>query len=221
MGKKRPSGFNTPFVDLKLPPPPPAPPLPPPAAVAAPVSVPDEALFDDAMRAVAPLEKDPRGRLGPLGASLEIGRPARRARADDEAEAYAELADLVDGAATFDIASTDEYIEGLADGIDRRLVANLRRGEYAIQAHIDLHGLVQTEARVEVEAFIEESRTRGLRCVLIVHGRGLHSKENVPVLKERVRQWLTRGRIARGVLAFASARPTDGGTGAVYVLLRR
>lgn len=220
MAKKRPSGFNTPFADLKLPPPPPAPP-PPQVVRPQPVGIADEALFDDAMRAVAPLDKDPRGRLGSLGASLESGRPARRARADDEAEAYAELADLVDGEGTFDIASTDEYIEGLADGIDRRLVKNLRRGEYAIQAHIDLHGLVQAEARVEVEAFLDESRTRGLRCVLIVHGRGLHSKENVPVLKERVRHWLSRGRIARGVLAFASARPTDGGTGAVYVLLRR
>ncbi|MEO6954792.1 MAG: Smr/MutS family protein [Polyangia bacterium] len=218
MAKKRPTGFHTPFADLKLPPPPPAlPKLAPPA----PVNVPDEALFDDAMRAVAPLPQDPRGRLGPLGASLEVGRPAHRAKADDEAEAYAELADLVDGTGTFDIASTDEYVEGVADGIDRRLVRNLRRGEYAIQAHIDLHGLVQTQARVEVEAFIEESRLHGLRCVLIVHGRGLHSKENMPVLKERVGQWLSRGRIARGVLAFVSALPTDGGTGAVYVLLRR
>lgn len=183
--------------------------------------VPDESLFDDAMRAVAPLPKDPRGRLGPLGASLAIGRPARRARADDEAEAYAELADLVDGTGTFDVASTDEYVEGVAEGIDRSLVKNLRDGEYAIQAHIDLHGFVQTEARIQVEAFLDESRLRGLRCVLIVHGRGLHSKENVPVLKERVAVWLSRGRIARGVLAFVSARPTDGGTGAVYVLLRR
>ena len=61
----------------------------------------------------------------------------------------------------------------------------------------------------------------GHRCVLLVHGRGLHSKDNIPILKQAVRSWLERGQIARAVLAFASARPCDGGVGAVYVLLRR
>ena len=131
-----------------------------------------------------------------------------------------DAADLVDGTARFDVASTDEYVEGVADGIDRRLVKRLRRGEYAIQAHLDLHGRTQAEARVEVERFLEDARRRGHRCVLIVHGRGLHSKESVPILKERVQAWLSRGRVARGVLCFTTARPADGGAGAVYVLLR-
>ena len=219
----REKGFYTPFADLKLPTarpqPTPAPKLEPPAPKLD--SMHDALLFDDAMRQVEPLANDPRGRLGPVGASLEIGRPARRSKAEDEAEAYAELADLVDGNASFDIASTDEYIEGVADGIDRRLVKKLRRGEYAIQAHLDLHGLTQAEARVEVEQFLDDSRSRGRRCVLIVHGRGLHSKDQIPVLKEAVRTWLERGPVARAVLAFATARPHDGGAGAVYVLLRR
>jgi DNA-nicking Smr family endonuclease len=81
--------------------------------------------------------------------------------------------------------------------------------------------MTREEARAAVESFIEGSRTGGKRCVLIVTGRGLHSKDEIPVLKDRVKSWLERGRIARSVLAFVSARPCDGGTGAVYVLLRR
>ncbi len=223
MAKRRgDGGFHSPFSNLKLPDPPKvAPPPPPRRETTPPPDVPDEWLFDDAMRTVAPLALDPRGRRGPLGARLDIGRAPRRSRAEDEAEAYAELADLVDGDGVFDIASTDEYIEGSAPGIDRRLVRKLRRGDYAIQSHLDLHGLVQKEAHAEVDAYLDDARKKGHRCVLIVHGRGLHSKDSVPVLKERLRVWLTRGRISRGVLAFATAKPADGGAGAVYVLLRK
>ena len=81
--------------------------------------------------------------------------------------------------------------------------------------------MTRDEAQVAVSGFIEKSRLDGKRCVLIIHGRGLNSKDQIPVLKERVRTWLARGRISRQVLAFASARPCDGGTGALYVLLRR
>ena len=76
-------------------------------------------------------------------------------------------------------------------------------------------------ARSEVERFITQSLAAGHREVLIVHGRGRNSKDNVPVLKERLKSWLARGRIGRDILAFTSARPADGGTGALYVLLRR
>lgn len=142
-------------------------------------------------------------------------------RQSEEAEAYAQLSDLVEGIGPFDISDTDEYIEGIAPGLDRRLLQRLRRGDYAIQDHTDLHGLTRDEARIRVEQFLNESRLRSRRCVLIIHGRGLNSKDQIPVLKESVRVWLTRGRISRSVLCFATARPTDGGAGAVYVLLRR
>jgi DNA-nicking Smr family endonuclease len=131
------------------------------------------------------------------------------------------LADLVEGAGVFDITATDEYIEGLAPGIDKRLLRKLRAGDYAVQAHLDLHGLTSDEARPEVEKFLVAARSAGRRCVLIIHGRGHGSKEGVPVLKERLKVWLTRGRIGQGVLAFCTARPSDGGAGAVYVLLRK
>jgi DNA-nicking Smr family endonuclease len=230
MGKKRPPSppkpkefHHTPFVGLKQvkveksAPAKPAPP-PPEPTVSRPAPMPKEdRLFEQEMQGVSPLEPDPRGRLG---APAPLPSP-RRTRQSDEAEAYAQLADLVEGVGPFDIADSDEYVEGLAPGIDRRLLKKLRRGEYALQGHLDLHGMTSEEARGEVERFIEAALAEGKRCVLIIHGRGLNSKDNVPILKERLKVWLTRGRIARRVLAFATARPVDGGAGAVYVLLRR
>ncbi len=232
MGKK-PKGFNTPFdklADVKLAPPPkpqPAtPPKPPPprpssstpSSSTQPAAASDDDAFAEEMRGVAQLPPDPRGRVVG-GAAAQPSAPRRRL--DDEAEAYAELADLVDGGGSFDITATDEYVEGLAEGIDKRLLRKLRAGDYAVQAHLDLHGLTSDEARAEVEKFLLGARSDGRRCVLIIHGRGHNSKEGIPVLKERLKVWLTRGRIGRGVLAFCSARPVDGGAGAVYVLLRK
>jgi DNA-nicking Smr family endonuclease len=187
---------------------------PPPSLEKAPRT---EDLFADAMLGVAPLLPDARGRLG---TPEPTARPVSR-RASDEAEAYAELADLVEGSGPFSIEETEEHIEFLAPGLDRRLLKRLRKGEFALQGHVDLHGMTRDEARAAVEKFVLASRGAGKRCVLIVHGRGLHSKDEIPVLKDKVKAWLERGRIARSVLAFASARPCDGGPGALYVLLRR
>jgi DNA-nicking Smr family endonuclease len=140
---------------------------------------------------------------------------------DENAEALAELSELVAGSGPFDIADTDEFIEGLAPGLDRRLLRALRRGDFSVQGHLDLHGMTQAQAKEAVDRFLADSRRAGKRCVLIIHGRGLHSKDQIPVLKERLRVWLSQKRIGSAVLAFATARPHDGGAGAVYVLLRR
>jgi DNA-nicking Smr family endonuclease len=178
----------------------------------------DDLLFSEEMRGVAPLAPDPRGRIrSPDPAPA----PKAGSAARDDAEAYAALADLIEGHGDFDIADTDEYIEGIAPGLDKRILKRLRKGEYALQGHLDLHGLTRDEARAAVVRFIDESRAAGKRCVLLIHGRGLNSKDQIPILKERVKAWLERGRVARAVLAFATARPCDGGAGAVYVLLRR
>lgn len=172
--------------------------------------------FAEAMEGVVPLQDRER-----------VSRPMRphealdRRTMDEAAAIDAYLRDLVDGIVPFDIADTDEYIEGAIQGFDRRVLRRLRRGEFALQGHIDLHGLTREEARTAVAKFIREAHDQGKRCVLIVHGRGLRSKDQIPVLKEKLKAWLTRGSIGTKVLAFASARPYDGGTGAVYVLLRR
>jgi DNA-nicking Smr family endonuclease len=146
---------------------------------------------------------------------------ARRAPSSEEAEALATLSDLVAGTGEFDVSDSAEYVEGAVVGLDPRITRRLRRGEFAYQAYVDLHGMSAAAARAEVERFITESFAAGHRALLVVHGRGLNSKDNVPVLKERLKSWLARGRIGRVVLAFSSARPADGGTGALYVLLRR
>jgi DNA-nicking Smr family endonuclease len=137
---------------------------------------------------------------------------------DDALEA---LRALVDGDAPFDISDGDEFVEGCVAGLDPAILRKLRHGEYAVQGHVDLHGLTREEARAEVARSLREARAVGKRCVLLVHGRGLHSRDQVPVLKEALRTWLVAARFGRHVLAFATARPEDGGTGALYVLLRR
>jgi DNA-nicking Smr family endonuclease len=176
----------------------------------------DASLFASAMDGVSRITARPDDRLG-TGAA----RTPPRVRTDEEGEALAVLSDLVAGTGTFDITETREYLEGLAAGVDPRLVRKLRRGEFAWQGHLDLHGKTVATARTAVEAFMTSAIRAGHRCVLIVHGRGLNSKDQTPVLKERLKAWLSYTRLASHVLAFATARPADGGAGALYVLLRR
>lgn len=150
-----------------------------------------------------------------------LAMPSRRPMLEEELEAYAQLVDLVSGDGSFDIQYTDEYIEGAVAGTDPELLPKLRRGDFSIQAHFDLHGMTAVEARKAVERFVLSSVIKGLRCVLIIHGRGLNSRDQMPVLKERMSSWLKRGQLKRLVLAFATAQPCDGGAGAMYVLLRK
>jgi DNA-nicking Smr family endonuclease len=173
-------------------------------------------LFLDAVAGVKPLDARERERVAqpaPAFPNREVTHP--------DAEALAELYDLVAGTAPFDITDSDEYVEGAMVGLDPRLLRRLRRGEFAYQAHLDLHGMTSNEARGEVEAFLGRVHQDGKRCVLIIHGRGRNSKDQVPVLKSKLTTWLARGQSARRILAFTSARACDGGVGAVYVLLRR
>ena len=102
--------------------------------------------------------------------------------------------------------------------VGRRTLRKLARGNFSVQAEIDLHGMIVAEAREALHEFIGECEMRGYTCIRIVHGKGLGSGDRGPVLKEKVNRWL---RQWNEVLAFVSARQIDGGTGAVYVLLRK
>ena len=177
----------------------------------------EDSLFREAMTGVEPLQaKRVKVRVpGPLS------KPSRRPLLEGELEAYAQLVDLVSGEGRFDVEYTDEYIEGAVVGADPDLLPKLRRGDFSIQAHFDLHGMTTAEAREAVERFILSSVIKGLRCVLIIHGRGLNSRDQIPILKERMSSWLKRGRLKQMVLAFATAQPCDGGAGALYVFLRK
>lgn len=220
MAKKKP--FNNPFSGVKLPDPPPRPAPEPARPPAAPPpargreELSEEELWTVAVDGAKPLQ-DRTARVKPGPQSLSVAPP----ELDPDLEAYDELRALVTGEMPFDIADSDEFIEGHVRGLDPRVVRRLRRGEFATQGHIDLHGLLKDEAKAELEAFLTRSRQQGRRCVLVVHGRGLHSKDQVPVLKEALKRWMHTARFARHVLGFATARPHDGGGGAIYVLLKR
>jgi DNA-nicking Smr family endonuclease len=140
---------------------------------------------------------------------------------DENAEALAQLSELVAGNGDFDVADSDEFIEGASPGTDRNLMRALRRGDFALQGRLDLHGMTQAEAKTAVDRFLTDSRRTGKRCVIIVHGKGLNSPDQIPVLKGQLKAWLSQKRVGSLVLAYATARPQDGGAGAVYVLLRR
>jgi DNA-nicking Smr family endonuclease len=92
----------------------------------------------------------------------------------------------------------------------------LKRGQFPVEAEIDLHGLRQHAAQAALRQFLSECLRRGLQCVCVIHGKGLRSGPGGPVLKVIVHHWL---RKVEDVAAFATARPADGGSGAVYVLL--
>ena len=219
MPKKKP--FNNPFTGVKLSqpprsapagkPPPPKPQVPHPSS-----ELTEDELWTVAVDGARPLA-DRSGRVRPGPEPLSVARP----ELDPDLDAYDELRALVTGEVPFDIADSDEFIEGHARGLDPRVVKRLRRGDFAVQGHVDLHGMLKEEAKAELEAFLAQERQQGKRCVLVVHGRGLHSKDQAPVLKEALKRWMHTARFARHVLGFSTARPHDGGAGAIYVLLKR
>ena len=105
----------------------------------------------------------------------------------------------------------------LREGQSPSVLSKLRRGHWVIQANLDLHGLISDEARIQVGEFLAGCKKRGIRCVRIVHGKGLGSRNREPILKHKVRNWLIQ---KDEVIAYAQARATDGGSGAVIVLLK-
>jgi DNA-nicking Smr family endonuclease len=129
--------------------------------------------------------------------------------------------EAVEGDAALPILEHPEYIEGWIGVTGQRFLPQLRAGVYSIQGAIDLHGLGRTEAREAVEAFILRMSGERSCCVKIVHGRGINSPSDKAVLKEHLQRWLATRRMSRCVVAYASAPHTDGGVGAIYVLLRR
>ncbi len=112
---------------------------------------------------------------------------------------------------------TDAELSFRRPGIGPDVLRKLRRGEWVIQDHLDLHGARVDEARELLAGFLREALQRGFRCVRIVHGKGLGSKDKVPVLKGKARVWLAQ---RDEVIAFCQARPAEGGSGALVVLLR-
>ncbi|NQW79591.1 MAG: Smr/MutS family protein [Polaromonas sp.] len=132
---------------------------------------------------------------------------------DEQAVMREALSDEFDGDALLD---TDEALSFRRPGIGVDVVRKLRRGAWRIQGQLDLHGLRRDDARDTLSKFIRDAQKTGWRCVRVVHGKGLGSPGKTPVLKGRVQSWLIQ-KIE--VLAFAQARPAEGGAGALVVLL--
>jgi DNA-nicking Smr family endonuclease len=105
----------------------------------------------------------------------------------------------------------------LRDGLPRRVLTDLRRGRWVVQAELDLHGLTRDAARSALALFLHEALESGHRCIRLIHGKGLGSPGREPVLKHLSRGWLMQ---REEILAFCQARPHDGGEGALLVLLR-
>jgi DNA-nicking Smr family endonuclease len=137
---------------------------------------------------------------------------ARFSRADR----HAVLLESLDGeTGDPELAAGDELVYHRA-GVQMPVLRKLRRGQYRVQAEIDLHGLTVAEAKLALRDFLADALDRDLRCVRIIHGKGLRSGHRGPVLKGAVSSVLRR---VGAVVAYVSARQVDGGTGAVYVLL--
>jgi DNA-nicking Smr family endonuclease len=132
------------------------------------------------------------------------------------ADERAALADSLSDAIPWD-AETGEELRFLRDGLRHDILRKLRRGHWVVQAGLDLHGMNRMEARVALAEFLHGCVHAGLRCVRIVHGKGLGSPNREPVLKHLTRVWLMR---REEVLAFCEAPPAHGGAGAALVLLR-
>jgi DNA-nicking Smr family endonuclease len=118
---------------------------------------------------------------------------------------------------TSTLLEVDDALSFRRPGVGVDVTRKLRRGAWSIQREIDLHGLRTDDAREALSAFIRETHRRGLRCVRVVHGKGLGSPGKVPVLKGKVHGWLAQ---KQEVMAFVQARADEGGAGAVVVLLR-
>ncbi|OIN90590.1 MAG: DNA mismatch repair protein MutS [Comamonadaceae bacterium CG1_02_60_18] len=169
----------------------------------------DRDLFVRAAGAVKPLP-DKRKVLH----KKELKMPATMAyQRDEQAVLQEAISDEFDVSTLLD---ADDDLSFRRPGIGTDITRKLRRGDWSIQRQLDLHGLRRDDARQALGQFIRLAHQQGVRCVRIVHGKGLGSPGKTPVLKSRVHSWLVQ---KREVLAFVQAKPADGGAGALVVLL--
>ncbi|MFC7462509.1 Smr/MutS family protein [Hydrogenophaga defluvii] len=167
-------------------------------------------LFANAVGPVKPLRSSGHKHLRPQPA---LPLPLQRER-DEQAVMQEALSDEFDAET---LLHTDDHLSFRRPGMGVDVVRRLRAGTWSIQRQIDLHGLRREDAREALGQFIREAHKAGLRCVRVVHGKGLGSPGRMPVLKGRVHSWLIQ---KNEVMAFVQARPLDGGAGALVVLLR-
>jgi len=169
----------------------------------------DPLLFREAVKDARPLTAPPVRlfKLKPKPIPVQFIRDEQQALVDSLSDHYIPAHEL----------ETGEELLYLRDGHSPDILRKLRRGHWVIQAKIDLHGMISDEARAYVSSFISDCKKRGIRCVRIVHGKGLGSYNREPILKNKLRGWLMQ---KDEVIAYAEAKKQDGGSGAVIVLLK-
>ncbi|MGQ0442462.1 MAG: Smr/MutS family protein [Methylophilaceae bacterium] len=167
-------------------------------------------LFREAVKGARPLEAK-----GRVQATPKKPKPIPKQFMRDEEQALADS--LSDNYMPAHEIESGEELLYLREGHSPNILSKLRRGFWVVQAQIDLHGLVSDEARQYVADFLSSCKKRNIRCVRIVHGKGLGSRNREPVLKHKLRSWLMQ---RDEVIAYAQAKPEDGGSGAVIVLLK-
>lgn len=168
----------------------------------------DRILFRQAVELVKPLNCD---RIEPIQAHPT---PIPRFTKADEQQTLADaISDYFEPAEL----DTGEELYYRREGIQQAVLRKLRRGQFQVGAVLDLHGMTVATAKQALVAFLYSARRNHLSCVRIIHGKGNGSRHRGPVLKQKINYWL---RQRDEILAFCSARPVDGGAGAVYVLLR-
>ena len=160
------------------------------------------------------------GKVAPIANQERVWSPPQRPSTrplqqdlDDEAVMHESMSDEFDISTLLDV---DDQLSFRRPGISTDVTRKLRKGEWSIQGQIDLHGLRSDEARNAMGQFIRDAKRMGWRCVRVVHGKGLGSPGKEPVLKSKVQRWLVQ---KNEVLAFVQAKPSDGGGGALLVLM--
>ena len=161
-------------------------------------------LFKQAMAGVTPIEHNK------TPAHKEARPITRRAVIQDDS--------IEDTLSDDFVPDCGDYLEFVRPGVQKSLIKQIRNGKLPIEHHIDLHGQTRDQARKKLLAFIKSAQQNHYKLVCVVHGKGYNSEDGRPVLKTLVNKWLQN---IEGILAFTTAQPKDGGTGAVYVLLKR
>ncbi len=168
----------------------------------------DDNLFREAMNDVRPIKQD---KVTP---ERDKPSPIPRKTIEDEQQV---LTDMVSDMYEPIESHASDHLLFVRSGIQNSVMRKLKRGQYSISAELDMHGMTINIARQEVTQFLNQCRHDNLRCVRIIHGKGRRSDGKGPVLKNRIDHWLPQ---RDDVLAYCSAIPAHGGTGAVYVLLK-
>lgn len=173
------------------------------------ISPEDVELFRHVLKQVIPLQHD---KVTPMPRRPS---PHPRQKYLDEQQV---LRDMFSDGPDTSAMETGEELLFRRKGLQQGLLRKLRRGQFSVGAELDLHGMTVVEARDALGLFLAACRLSHVQCVRIIHGKGYGSRHKQPVLKGKLNHWLQQ---RDEVLAFCSARPVDGGTGAVYVLLKR